>query len=64
MKSRDLILLSAEMTDQGYWLVTWSLRAGLRLPITCTKVGISRSGAIEAAKDVAGRQELPQEGAR
>ena len=42
------IPLKTEMTDQGYWRVTWSVRPGLCLPVTCCKVGISRSEALEA----------------
>jgi hypothetical protein len=54
MSDRPLspIVLSAEMTDQGYWRVTWSLRAGLRLEVTATRVGISRSDAVEATAEV------------
>lgn len=48
------IPLSAEMTDQGYWRVTWSIRPGLRLPVTACRVGISRSEAIEDTAIVAG----------
>lgn len=43
------VLLSAEMNDLGYWVVTWSVAPGLRLPVTCTRVGISRSEAISDA---------------
>lgn len=39
------VLLSCEMNKYGYWVATWSLRAGLRLPVTVAKVGISRSEA-------------------
>jgi len=57
------IVLSVEMTDQGYWLVTWSLRAGLRLPIVACRVGISRSEAIADTTPVAAgyllRSEVP-----
>lgn len=42
------ILVSAEMNDLGYWVVTWSVAPGLRLPVTCTIVGISRSEAVES----------------
>jgi hypothetical protein len=52
VKPLDPLVLSAEMTDQGYWRVTWSLRPGLRLEVTATKVGISRSDAVEATAEV------------
>jgi len=42
------VFLSAEMTSQGYWRVTWSAAPGYRLPLTCAKVGISRPEAIQA----------------
>lgn len=48
--SETPIPLSAEMDDQGYWVVTWSLRAGLRAPVTCAKVGITRSEAIDLTR--------------
>lgn len=53
MASDSPIVLSVEMTDQGYWRVTWSLRPGLRLPVTACRVGISRLQAIEATTPVA-----------
>lgn len=44
------IPLTVEMDDQGYWVVTWSLRAGLRAAVTCARVGISRSEAIDLTR--------------
>ncbi len=44
------VLLSAEMGPYGYWVVTWSAAPGLRLPVTCTRVGISRSEAVEDSR--------------
>lgn len=48
------IALDAEMSDQGYWRVTWSVAPGLRAAVYACKVGISRSEAIEATAEVAG----------
>lgn len=44
------IPLSVIMDDLGYWVVTWSLRAGLRVEVTCARVGISRSEAIDLTR--------------
>ncbi len=44
------VLLSAEMGPYGYWVVTWSVAPALRLPVTCTRVGISRSEAVEDSR--------------
>lgn len=44
------VMLSAEMNLLGYWVVTWSVAPGLRLPVTCTRVGISRSEAVEDSR--------------
>lgn len=46
----DPIPLDVEMDDQGYWVVTWSLRPGLRAPVTCARVGITRSEAIDLTR--------------
>lgn len=51
MPTLDPIVLSVEMTDQGYWRVTWSLRAGLRLAVVACKVGIGRSEAVEVTAE-------------
>lgn len=48
------IVLSADMSDQGYWLVTWSVAPGLRAFIYACRVGISRSEAIADTAEVAG----------
>ena len=45
-----LVLLSVEMNQYGYWVVEWSLQAGLRVKVTCTRVGISRSEAVEDSR--------------
>ena len=42
------------MNAYGYWVVTWSVAPGLRLPVTCTRVGISRSEAIESTREALG----------
>jgi hypothetical protein len=42
------------MNGQGYWVVTWSVAPGLRLPVTCTRVGISRSEAVEDSRTALG----------
>ena len=44
------IALSAEMGDYGYWVVTWSVAPGYRVPVTCARVGISRSEAVELTR--------------
>ncbi len=59
MARYEPIVLSCEMGDQGYWLVTWSVAPGLRAAVTACRVGISRSEAIEAT-----RQALPGPGTR
>jgi hypothetical protein len=56
------VLLSAEMNDYGYWVVTWSVRPALRLPVTCTRVGISRSEAVEATRGILGELYREREG--
>jgi len=48
----DPVFLSAEMTDQGYWRVTFSVAPGLRLPVTLTRIGITRSEAIALAQSI------------
>lgn len=41
------VLLSCEMNRYGYWVAIWSLAPGLRMAVTVTRVGISRSEAQE-----------------
>jgi len=48
------IPLSAEMGPLGYWIVVWSVAPGLRLPVTCVRVGISRSEAVDDSRDSLG----------
>lgn len=48
------IPLSSEMNYLGYWVVTWSVRPGLRLPVTACRVGISRSEAVEETRPALG----------
>ena len=48
------VLLSAEINRYGYWVVIWSVRPGLHMPVTCTKVGISRSEAVFESSTVLG----------
>jgi len=57
------VLLSAEMNDQGYWVVTWSVAPGLRLPITACRVGISRSDAVGDTRTALGVAYREQESA-
>lgn len=46
------VLLSCEMNEYGYWVAVWSVAPGLRLPVTCTRVGISRSEAVDDSRAV------------
>lgn len=41
------IPLSCDMNDYGYWVVVWSAAPGYRLAVTCARVGISRSEAVQ-----------------
>lgn len=43
------IVLGAEINAYGLWVVTLSVAPGLRLPVTCCRLGVSRSEAIAAA---------------
>lgn len=45
------VLLSCEMNKYGYWVTIWSVKPGLRLAVTVTRVGISRSEAQDLARE-------------
>lgn len=54
------IVLSCEMNQYGYWVVTWSAEPGYRLAVTCARVGISRSEAmLESSIVLAGAPATP-----
>ena len=48
------IVLSTEMNQYGYWVVTVSAAPGYRLAVTCARVGISRSEAVCEASTILG----------
>lgn len=60
MPSYVPVMLSAEMNAQGYWVVTWSVAPGLRLPVTSCRVGISRSEAVESTGSILGAVWRPE----
>lgn len=48
------IVLSCEMNQYGYWVVTWSAEPGYRLSVTCARVGISRPEAVCESSTILG----------
>ena len=52
--TRFPVLLSCEVNRYGYWVAVWSVQPGVRMPLTCARVGISRSEAVLATASMAG----------
>lgn len=43
------IVISVEMSQYGYWIVTLSIKPGLRMPVMICKVGITTKDAVQLA---------------
>lgn len=43
------IVISVEMSQYGYWIVTLSIKPGLRMPVMICRVGITSTQAADFA---------------
>lgn len=43
------VMLSVEMNDYGYWVVTYSVAPGVYLPVTVCETGITSTEAVTRA---------------
>lgn len=48
----DAIMLRVEMSDYGYWRVTYSVAPGVYLPVTVCENGITSAEAVTRANAV------------
>lgn len=49
MPGYEALVSKVEMSQYGYWVVTWSVEPGKQMAVMVCKVGITREQAIEAA---------------